>query len=183
MKKHILAIAFVLIERNGKTSNKEIKDALHRVFANDPTFQLSQTEVSTCMDELYNAMGLRREINKTIPGITYFDYSIDPQFQAAYAQTTTPPNTPSVKQQLNDSSAPGSNTASIGTGTVITPLDPSIAFTAHISGLPTYFAQGATKNEAKKNCFQRWAHKITSRKITYNHLNASSTKHFKKKYN
>src|SRR6185312_13474280 len=99
MKKHIFAMAFMLIERNGKASNKEIKDALHRVFENDSTFQLGQSEVSKTMDEMYQNLGLVRELNTTIPNLAFYEYSIDP------ANTLTgqiPTNVTTGKQLLND---------------------------------------------------------------------------------
>lgn len=76
MKQTILAVATLLMQRFSKTSTKEVKDACHRLY-NDPTFALTQREVSDAMADLYSSEGWQRHLNTTsLPGIQFYEYSL-----------------------------------------------------------------------------------------------------------
>lgn len=173
MKSNILSIAIILMDRYGKTSTKEVKDALHRLFQNDPTFQLTQKEVSETMEELYLEQSWERVLT-TLTGtrISYYEYSL-PQA----IQSTQPAQTLTVTQ------------ATVAGGK----LDENAGdYVCYVSGHPEMFVQatqsaGLTKQDCKRStrnlCFNGYkaAYKArTGRPLDYNNLNFCTTKFYNK---
>jgi len=162
MKKTILTVALLLIDRFGKTSTKEVKDACHRLYSTDNTFSLTQTETSDAMADLYLSEGWHREINKSIPGVQYYDYSLPQTSQPVVA---TAPQAAPAPQPISQAT-PGN-----------LPLDAVHGnWVAYISGKYGKMVQGNDKNAAKKAVFA--AYNNSEIGLTYDNINVCSVAYF-----
>lgn len=78
MKQLVIQIAMALIAENGKTTTLEVKNKAHEQNSTDPSFSLTQGEVSQFMSEMYREANgdISRDFNSNGPG--FYEYSMTP---------------------------------------------------------------------------------------------------------
>ena len=81
-KQLVVTIAMALIAQNGKTTTLEVKNEAHLQNSNDPSFQLTQNEVSTFMSEMFREAN--GEVSREFTG-TFYEYSMTPAATAGIA--------------------------------------------------------------------------------------------------
>lgn len=155
----------MLMLRNSRVSNKEIKDSMHGAFSSDPTFSLTQKEVSTAMTELYAEHGWHRELNTTAASTAFYEYSLQPVAPVAVAPAVSTPATQPASQSSNT--------------TNLKQLDPTNgSIVCYVAGKPEKFVQANDKNAAKKLCFQTYEDGEFG--LTYNNLNTCAVAWYNK---
>lgn len=185
MKLSIYKIAMFLMEKNGKTSNKEIKDVMHAANSDNPGFSLRQSEVSDVMNELFSEQSgawLREYNTTTIPGVTFYEYSLNPSFVTVGSaqQLTTSPSDGTVVNVTAPLVINTNNPSSTSTQ-LITPLDKANGeLVCYVSKDKSKYVQGNTKKDVKKACFNAFNTSVIG--LTYDNLNICRVDYFNKHY-
>lgn len=162
MKNQILLMALIILERNQKVTTLEVKNALHRCFENDPTFSLTQKEVSAAMTELEAEQGWEHTLD-TSTGFAFKVFTLNaalknplPDYAVAIQQITAAQSTTNK-------------------------LDPANGdFVCYVSGYPNLYVQGNSLVGLKKACFNKFKTIVVP--LNYDQLNPCSFKYFQKKY-
>lgn len=71
MKQLISLMALMLIQKNGTTTNLDIKNALRKQFDNDSSFRLTQADVHNAMNEIAKEQGLVFTLSYSVEGHEY----------------------------------------------------------------------------------------------------------------
>ena len=174
-------MAQILMARNVKVSNKEIKDALHGAFSSDPTFSLRQSEVSAAMHDLYVEQNWFRELNTTaVPGTPFWEYSVAQavavqQPQAATSQPTPAAQTPAINQPATQPLASATSSATFN-GTKLDPANGKIV--CYIKQDPSKYVQANDRATARKACFLNNNDNMFG--LIYDNINTCSVEYFNK---
>lgn len=168
MKQQIYLMAQLLMLRNTRVSTLECKNAMHGAFSSDPTYSLTQKEVSSAMAELYAEHGWHRELNTTVASVAFYEYSMQPVAAVAVAPAVSTP-------------APASQPASQSSNTTtLKALDSANgSLVCYVAGKPDKFVQANDRNGAKKLCFQTYEDGEFG--LTYNNLNVCTVDYFNKR--
>ncbi len=162
-------MAQLLMLRNGKTSTKEVKDSMHAAFSADPSYSLTQREVSDVMAELFVEQSWHREMNKnSVPNTMFYEYSEQPIQQAIVPAThaASGPATSPAAQPISTTIMAALDSANGGT-------------VCYVSGQPMKYVQGnKPKNAMKHDCFQAFNDEVIG--LSYNNLNVCSVDYFNK---
>ena len=177
MKKQVMAMAQMLMARNKKVSNKEVKDALHMLFAGDPTFSLKQSEVSEIMAELYVENDWLRELDKTShPGFTFYKYFEKDAPASGYpldgqhTATATAPVVSAGNVQTTQSSTPTK------TGKTLDENDGNVFY---VSGKPHLYVQHKGPiSTGRSKCLKAFDDQVPG--LTGNNINTCSVKFYNK---
>lgn len=158
-KKQLVSLmAMFLIEKNGKTTTKEVKDAIHQLNY-DPAFDLRQKEVHDLMAELYHETGLWSRDMYHDTSVSYYIYS---NIAPADNQTI----------DLDDNlDASNSNTGVINNSELV----------GYIAGSPDKnLSTGSTKKDTRRLTFQEY-NPITPG-LDYDNVRICTLEYFQKKY-
>lgn len=174
MKSQILLMAQLLMARNVKVSNLEIKNAMHAAFNGDPTFSLRQSEVSSAMHELYVEQNWHRELNSvSVPGTPFYEYSAQPvvaiqPLPDAVIPVQSAVQTPSVNASASQPAA--------GTSKRLDPINGNIV--CYVKQDPAKYFQGHDRSSARKNCFQQYNDNIFG--LVYDNINTCTVAYYNK---
>ena len=178
MKQQILLMAQLLMARNVKVSNLEIKNSLHGAFSNDPTFSLRQNEVSPIMHELYVEQNWARVMNTTaVPGTPFYEYSLQP---TVALQPAVPASAP-VQSASQTPASPTSATTSATTPAPAThtgiKLDPANGnIVCYVRQNPSKLVQGTDRSSARKACFAQFNDNTFG--LVYDNINTCSVDYY-----
>jgi hypothetical protein len=133
MKQLVLQVAMALIAANGKTTTLDVKNECHRQNSNDPSFSLTQQEVSQFMSEMYREAN--GEITREFQG-QYYEYSMTPAAVAGMNQgapvtvtkTTTAPKTSNSTGTRAPGAAAATSLGKVGNNDVNTNGDKYVAY-------------------------------------------------------
>ena len=178
MKQLVLQMALLLMERKGKTSTLETKNALHDVFLStgnrddhspiDPTFNLTQKECSQHMADLYVSENWER----TLVGGQYYEYNLPPVVlqHAVINYPTQAIAAPVVQTQpIPQQTIP-----------IVSKLDPANGeFVSYVKGKPEKYVQDIDRKVARKLCFQKY--NPTEIGLTYDDIRQCSIKYYNDK--
>lgn len=78
MKQLITLMALMLIEKNGETTNKDIKDGLRKLFNDDQNFRLTQKDVHLAMNDISKEQKLAFKLGYSSDGHEYRIWTLIP---------------------------------------------------------------------------------------------------------
>jgi hypothetical protein len=154
MKKLVLGAAEHLLRENGSVTTLEIKNWLHNTKKGDPSFAISQSEVSHFARELAKEKGWAKKLDSS---------ASNPHFVYTEKKTTSPSRIPAVPVSI-------SKTPSVGSSSI------SSKIVCYVSSNPKLYIEDDTRKDARRKVFQ--ANKPTMPTLSYDNINYCSSKFF-----
>lgn len=151
MKQLVLDTALRLMQVNGHVSTLEVKNLIHTE-KNDPSFVLTQKEVSNLMKQLASEENWQAVLNSTNPNARYFEYSLP---FAAASGTTSTTSRPAQVSSVNNSNEP---------------------VTCYVATNPKLYATGSTRKEARNKAYNMYKTQVSG--LSYDHINHCTTAYF-----